>query len=221
MPRHGHVLVVGNGLSLLGEELVSAGWHDVCAIDYSATCTEVGRRLACSAECSLAGQTEGRLRRLWCKPQVELSIIRHHCLTVSTPHAAEDARARGRCGGGGTVRVISHHGRHCAAVRGACAALWLNIMWWGEGKGVSTPRVSPPAPLSRSLYESVWAAHGAGRRGDLGVGQGDTRHHVQRRRRAARRHSHAGRCGASSVPPLRQPRERRHERDEQLAVTCM
>lgn len=41
MPRQAHVLVVGNGLSLLAEDLVRAGWRDVCAIDYSDTCTQV------------------------------------------------------------------------------------------------------------------------------------------------------------------------------------
>lgn len=49
MPRQAHVLVVGNGLSLLAEDLVRAGWRDVCAIDYSDTCTQRMRERASSA----------------------------------------------------------------------------------------------------------------------------------------------------------------------------
>jgi ubiquinone/menaquinone biosynthesis C-methylase UbiE len=49
MPREAHVLVVGNGLSLLAEDLVRAGWRDVCAIDYSDTCTRRMRERASGA----------------------------------------------------------------------------------------------------------------------------------------------------------------------------
>lgn len=49
MPREAHVLVVGNGLSLLAEDLVGAGWRDVCAIDYSDTCTQRMRERVSSA----------------------------------------------------------------------------------------------------------------------------------------------------------------------------